>query len=186
MRRTAAALVLLLLAGCSGVGTGGSTEGFVSSSRAITVVPVGERTRAPTLAGLDLHGKPLSSDELRGPGRVLVVNVWGSWCAPCRREAPVLAELARRDAKRGVAFLGLLSRDKPPSALAFVRRFGVTFPSLQDSGGRLQLLFADSLPSQGVPTTWVIDRRGRVAARVLGEVTKGTLEGLIDDELDRR
>ncbi|HUQ00101.1 MAG TPA: TlpA disulfide reductase family protein [Aeromicrobium sp.] len=185
MRRAAAALVLLL-AGCGGVGTGESTEGFVSSNRAITVVPVRERTLAPELAGLDLNGKPLSSKTLRGSGRVLVVNVWGSWCAPCRREAPVLASVARRDAKRGVAFLGLLSRDKPPSALAFVRRFGVTYPSLQDSGGRLQLLFADSLPSQGVPTTWVIDRHGRVAARILGEITRGTLQDLIDDELARR
>ena len=184
MRRTAAALVLLL-AGCGGVGTGESTEGFVSSNRTITVVPVDEREPAPVLSGLDLHGEPLSSAELRGTNRVLVVNVWGSWCAPCRREAPVLADLSGSNAKRGVAFLGLLSRDKPPSALAFVRRFGVTYPSLQDAGGRLQLLFADSLPSQGVPTTWVIDRRGRVAARILGEVTRGTLDGLIDDELER-
>jgi thiol-disulfide isomerase/thioredoxin len=179
-------LVVLLLASCSGVGTGESTEGFVSSNRAITVVPAGDREPAPNLTGLDLNGHPLSSDELRGGSRVLVVNVWGSWCAPCRREAPVLAEVARRNAKRGVAFVGLLSRDKPPSALAFVRRFDVAYPSLQDSGGRLQLLFADSLPSQGVPTTWVIDRDGRVAARILGEVSKGTLDGLIDDELDRR
>jgi len=185
MRRIAAALVLLL-AGCSGVGTGESTGGFVSSNRTITVVPVADREPAPVLAGLDLHGVPLSSTELRGGDRLLVVNVWGSWCAPCRREAPVLADESRRNAKRGVAFLGLLSRDKPPTALAFVRRFAVTYPSLQDAGGRLQLLFADSLPSQGVPTTWLIDRHGRVAARVLGEITKGTLDSLIDDELDRR
>jgi thiol-disulfide isomerase/thioredoxin len=176
----------LLAAGCGGVGTGASTEGFVSSNRAITVVPVDQRKPAPTLAGVDLHGTPLTSSELRGRSRLLVVNVWGSWCSPCRREAPVLADAARRNARRGVAFIGLLSRDKPPTALAFTRRFDVTYPSLQDPGGRLQLRFAGSLPSQGVPTTWLIDRDGRVAARVLGEVTKGTLDGLIDDELDRR
>jgi peroxiredoxin len=173
----------MALAGC-GSGSG-STEGFVSSSRTITVVPEAERQPAPELAGLDLYGKPLSSADLRGDSRVLVVNVWGSWCAPCRREAPVLADASRRYAKRGVAFLGLLSRDKPATATAFARRFDVTYPSLQDSGGRLQLRFADSLPSQGIPTTWIIDRHGRVAARVLAEVTQGTLDGLIDDELAR-
>ncbi|MFL6090705.1 MAG: TlpA family protein disulfide reductase [Aeromicrobium sp.] len=181
---------LLLLAACSGtgrgVGTGDSTEGFVSSNRAIAVVPVKERKPMPVLAGLDLRGQRLSSTELQGDGRVLVVNVWGSWCSPCRREAPVLADASRLYAKRGVAFVGLLSRDKPPAALAFVRRFDVNYPSLQDPGGRLQLRFASSLPSQGVPTTWVIDRDGRVAARILGEVSKGTLNDLLDDELKRR
>jgi len=175
---------LVALAGCGS--TPGSTEGYVSSNRTITVVPVAERVPAPELAGLDLQGKPLSTADLRAGNRVLVVNVWGSWCAPCRREAPVLADASRRYAARGVAFVGLLSRDKPATASAFARRFDVAYPSLQDPGGRLQLKFADSLPSQGIPTTWIIDREGRVAARVLAEVTKGTLDGLIDDELARR
>jgi thiol-disulfide isomerase/thioredoxin len=175
---------LVALAGCGAAP--GSTEGFVSSNRTITVVPPAERVPAPELAGLDLHGKPLSTTDLRADNRVLVVNVWGSWCAPCRREAPVLADASRRYASRGVAFVGLLSRDKPATATAFARRFDMTYPSLQDPGGRLQLRFADSLPSQGIPTTWIIDPKGRVAARVLAEVTKGTLDGLIDDELARR
>jgi thiol-disulfide isomerase/thioredoxin len=177
---------LMALVGCgSSEGSTGSTEGFVSSNRTITVVPVAERKLAPTLAGFDLQGKPLSSSDLRGYDGILVVNVWGSWCGPCRREAPVLADASRRYAERGVAFVGLLSRDKPATATAFARRFDVTYPSLQDPGGRLQLRFADSLPSQGIPTTWIIDRKGRVAVRLLAEVTTGTLEGLIDDELAR-
>jgi len=174
---------LLAVAGCGA--SDGSTEGFVSSNRTITVVPVAERQPAPELTGLDLQGKPLSSADLRGDNGILVVNVWGSWCAPCRREAPVLADASRRYAKRDVAFVGLLSRDKPAAATAFSRRFDVTYPSLQDPGGRLQLRFAGSLPSQGIPTTWIIDREGRVAVRVLAEVTAATLDGLIDDELAR-
>ena len=177
---------LVALAGCGGSGSAGSTEGFVSSTRTITVVPVADRKPAPELTGLDLQGQPLSSTDLRGDNGILVVNVWGSWCAPCRREAPVLAKAARHYAKQDVAFLGLLSRDKPAAATAFARRFDIDYPSLQDPGGRLQLKFADSLPSQGIPTTWIIDREGRVAARVLAEVTTGTLSGLIDDELARR
>ena len=177
---------LLAVAGCgSADGSTGSTEGFVSSNRTITVVPVAERQPAPELTGLDLQGKQLSSADLRGDDGILVVNVWGSWCAPCRREAPVLADASRRYAKQGVAFVGLLSRDKPAAASAFARRFDMTYPSLQDPGGRLQLRFADTLASQGIPTTWIIDHKGRVAVRVLAEVTKGTLHGLIDDELAR-
>jgi peroxiredoxin len=75
----------------------------------------------------------------------------------------------------------LLSRDKPASALAFNRAFKVPYPSLQDPGGRLQLRFADSLPGQAVPNTWVIDRRGRVAARIMAEVTAPTLRNVIDE-----
>nr|WP_324129287.1 TlpA disulfide reductase family protein [Aeromicrobium sp.] len=182
----AVASALMALAGCGGSSSAGSTEGFVSSNRTITVVPMADRKPAPRLEGLDLQGKPLSSADLRGDSRILVVNVWGSWCAPCRREAPVLAAAARRYSDDDVRFLGLLSRDKPAAATAFARRFKVDYPSLQDPGGRLQLRFADSLPSQGIPTTWIIDRNGRVAVRVLAEVTAGTLDGLIDDELVRR
>jgi thiol-disulfide isomerase/thioredoxin len=174
------------IAGCGSVGTGDSTGGYVSGDRTITVVPVADRQPAPELSGVDLAGTRLSSDDLLRTHRVLVVNVWGSWCGPCRREAPVLSAVSKQYAKRGVAFLGLLSRDKPAAASAFVRRFDLNYPSLRDPGGRLQLRFAETLPSQGIPTTWIIDRRGRVAARVLVEVTKPTLVGLIDDELARK
>lgn len=184
--RLAVLVAVALLGGCGSVGTGGSTGGYVSGDRTITVVPVAQRKPAPELAGVDVAGDRLTSAELRHSNRVLVVNVWGSWCGPCRREAPVLSEVSKKYAKRGVAFLGLLSRDKPAAASAFVRRFDLNYPSLQDPGGRLQLKFADTLPSQGIPTTWIIDRHGRVAARVLVEVTKPTLVGLIDDELARR
>jgi thiol-disulfide isomerase/thioredoxin len=184
--RLAALAAAALLGGCGSVGTGGSTGGYVSGDRTITVIPVAQRKPAPELAGIDLSGEQLTAAQLRRSNRVLVVNVWGSWCGPCRREAPVLSAVSTKYAERGVAFLGLLSRDKPAAASAFVRRFDLNYPSLQDPGGRLQLKFADTLPSQGIPTTWIIDRHGRVAARVLVEVTKSTLVGLIDDELARK
>jgi thiol-disulfide isomerase/thioredoxin len=184
MRRAlAGAAVLALLAACSGASPTGNTAenttGYVSGDGSITVVPAAERQPAPVLAGIDLHGKALSADDLGG--EVLVVNVWGSWCAPCRREAPVLAKAARTYRERGVRFLGLLSRDKPAAALAFNRAFDVPYPSLQDPGGRLQLRFADSLPGQAVPNTWVIDREGRVAARIMAEVSESTLRSVLDE-----
>ena len=176
-------MLLVVLAGCGGVGTEGSTGGYVSGDHTISVVAAANRKPAPELNGLDLAGRRLEAAQLRGRSGVLVVNVWGSWCAECRREAPDLVRVAAKYAKKDVRFLGLLSRDKPAAALAFVRTFNVRYPSLQDTGGRLQLGFADSLPSQAIPTTWVIDRRGRVAARVLGVVSEATLSDLIDDAL---
>ena len=183
----ASAALMAMLAGCSGTNSGGNSTGYVSGDGSITVLPPSERKPVPQLSGIDLNGEPLSADDLggggtsRGRGNILVVNVWGSWCAPCRREAPVLAAAARRYDERGVRFLGLLSRDKPAAALAFNRHFKVPYPSLQDPGGRLQLRFADSLPGQAVPNTWIIDRRGRVAARIMSELTASTLRDVLDE-----
>lgn len=177
-------VALALLSACSGFGSTPTTAGFASGDGTITVVPPAERKPAPELAGIDLHGKPLNADDL--DAKILVVNVWGSWCSPCRREAPVLAAAAKRYEDRGVRFLGLLSRDKPAAALAFNQKFKVPYPSLQDPGGRLQLGFADSLPGQAVPNTWVIDSRGRVAARIMGEATASTLRSVIDEVISPR
>lgn len=177
-------MALALLSACSGFGSTPTTAGFASGDGTITVVPPAERKPAPELAGIDLHGKPLNADDL--DAKILVVNVWGSWCSPCRREAPVLAAAAKRYEDRGVRFLGLLSRDKPAAALAFNQKFKVPYPSLQDPGGRLQLGFADSLPGQAVPNTWVIDSRGRVAARIMGEATASTLRSVIDEVISPR
>lgn len=173
------AAALVLLAGCSSGTAGDSTAGYVSGDGSITVVPAAQRKPAPTLAGIDLRGRPLAATDLGAD--ILVVNVWGSWCAPCRREAPILAKAARTYSDHGVRFVGLLSRDKPAAALAFNRTFDIAYPSLQDPGGRLQLRFADSLPGQAVPNTWVIDRRGRVAARVMGELSEATLRTVLEE-----
>ncbi|EFQ82253.1 redoxin family protein [Aeromicrobium marinum DSM 15272] len=181
VRRAPALLALLLLTvACSGVGNPGSTGGYVSGDGGITVVDPEDREPAPTLTGTDLDGDPLSTDDFAG--QVIVVNVWGSWCPPCRAEAPVLKELA--DQYAGDAqFLGILNRTKNAAATAFNRSVGIDYPSFADEGGRLELRFVDSLPSQAIPTTWVIDTEGRVAARLMDEVTASTLGGIIDDVL---
>ena len=176
------ALALVVLAACSGRGTEGSTGGYVSASRFVTSVPVEDRTDAPVLEGEDLEGKRISSADFAG--KTLVVNVWGSWGPPCRKEAPVLEEVAQQYADRGVQFLGLNVRDQTAAARAFEERIGTTYPSIVDSDGRQQLGFADSLPSQAIPTTWVIDAKGRVAARVIDpELRASTLSGVLDDVL---
>ena len=114
-------------------------------------------------------------------GDIVVLNVWASWCAPCRAEAPELQEVWNDVQGRGVQFVGLNTRDSELSAQRFVETMGLTFPSVQDTDGRLQLLFSDSLPPQAIPSTLVIDRDGNVAARILGKASAATLRGVIDE-----
>jgi thiol-disulfide isomerase/thioredoxin len=179
-RRIVVVLAILgALGGCGGVGTQGSTGGYVSGNGSITVVDPEKREKAPVLSGDDLEGRPLSTADHAGD--TLVINVWGSWCPPCRKEAPALAEVSRQYADRDVTFVGVLVRDKPAAALAFTRKHDTPYRSIADFSGRNLLGFSDSLPSQAIPTTWIIDDRGRVAVRIMDEVSASTLAGLIDD-----
>jgi peroxiredoxin len=182
LRRTAgAAVAAVLLAACTNAAnTGGQGEtGYVSSDRSVRVVPAADREPAPELTGETIDGSQVAASEL--DGKVVVVNVFGSWCPPCRKEAPALERVWQATRSQGVQFLGLNTKDDPDAAQAFVRRFGLTYPSLDGNDGRLLLGFRDSLPSDAIPTTWVIDREGRVAARILSEVDETTLQGLVED-----
>ncbi len=184
LRRRSGFVVLIALAlalsACSGAGTGGSTGGYVSADGTVTTVDAGDRAAAPVLTGTDLDGEPLSTEDFAGT--VMVINVWGSWCPPCRAEAPVLAELSQTYAGQ-VQFLGIVNRSKDAAARAFNETYGITYPSFSDAGGSLELRFVDSLPSQAIPTTWVVDADGKVAARILDEVDASTLGSIIDDVL---
>lgn len=141
----------------------------------------GQRKPAPALRGRTLDGVQLSLASYRG--KVVVLNVWGSWCAPCRAEAPDLRRVAADTRSRGVRFLGIDTRDNDAAARAFVREFDIPYPSLVDDDGSLLLALRDTVPAQAIPSTIVMDRRGRIAARVVGRVTYSTLTGLIDDLL---
>jgi thiol-disulfide isomerase/thioredoxin len=147
----------------------------------LDLYPPGERLKAPTLEGTTLDGKPFALSDLAG--NIVVINVWGSWCAPCRAETPDLVRLANEYASRGVRFVGINTRDNPAAAKAFVRSFKVPYPSVEDAEGQLLLNFRDTIPTTVLPTTVVIDRQGRIAARVIGPVTYNTLKGLLDDEI---
>ena len=172
--------VLVLVAGCGGAGNRGSTGGYVSANGAITKVDPADREPAPILEGKDLDGKPFTSETYAG--KTLVVNVWGSWCPPCRKEAPALKLVSDEYADKGVQFIGILVRDDVASARAFNRKHDITYPSIDDYSNRNGLGFASSLPAQAIPTTWIIDSRGRVAVRIVSEnLTASTLSGLIDD-----
>jgi thiol-disulfide isomerase/thioredoxin len=180
VRLVAAVAAVALVGACSGAGNRGTTTGFVSGDRSITTVDVADRETAPVLQGEGLDGRPLSTADFAG--KTVVVNLWGPWCAPCRAEAPDLDQVAKEYEAKGVQFVGILTRSKDPSeAIAFNRNRGITYPSFADQGGQLELGFNDSLPTTAIPTTWIIDAKGRVAARVIDKISASTLANLIDD-----
>ena len=112
-----------------------------------------------------------------------MVNFWGSWCAPCRAEAEDLEEVHRATEGEGVQFVGINTDTDLAAARAHEKRFGVTYPSIDSDGGRLLLALRGTLQPYAMPSTLVLDRDGRVAARVLGKVDASTLTGLITDAL---
>jgi len=170
----------LLVAGCGGISADRADGGYVRGDFGITVVPPAEREPAPAVAGTSVDGAPVALADFAG--RPVVVNVWFADCPPCREEADDLVAAQRRLAADDVAFLGVNIRDDVDGARAFQRTFGVDWPSVYDPAGSQLLGFRDSLPSAAVPTTWVIDSRGRVAARVVDEIrTASTLVDLVDE-----
>ncbi len=102
-----------------------------------------------------------------------MLNFWGSWCPPCRGEAPTLAVLDEQYGSKGVAFLGDDVSDTPANALAFTRSVGITYPSINDPGYAVVQKFSQVAPVSDTPTTVVIDKTGHVAGMVLGAVTYG-------------
>ena len=178
-------LAALLLTGCAANGSAGQRVRSQSAGDALTAglaqwAPT-ERSPAPVLEGTTLEGKRFRLADHRG--RVVVVNVWGSWCPPCRAEAPDLRRVSEETRAAGVVFVGIDTRDNDAAARAFQRQYAIPYPSVVDRDGALLLRFAATIPVAAVPSTLVVDKRGRIAARVIGGVTYATLRGLVDDTL---
>ena len=152
-------------------------QSFVAGSPGTTEFKTGAGPMAPSVRGPVVGGGTLALSAYRG--HVVVLNFWGSWCPPCRAEAPDLAALATRFTASGVRFLGIDIRDSPANAQAFVSNFRITYPSLDDPSDNLALNFRDTVPPAGIPTTLVISRRGRITARVVGAATYNGLKALI-------
>ncbi|MFG2986524.1 TlpA family protein disulfide reductase [Streptomyces sp. NPDC048258] len=181
----AAVACVLAAIGTAGTGAGGAgasagpATGAVRAAAAATVVDSAARPTAPVLEGEDLDGKPVSLAEFRG--HVVVLNVWGSWCGPCRAEADDLERLSGQTRAEGVRFLGINTRDRDRAAAqSFVRAHGLGFPSLHDPAGELLLRFPPAfLNPRAIPSTLVIDRRGRIAVSIGGAVTDEELRPLL-------
>jgi thiol-disulfide isomerase/thioredoxin len=178
MRRRLAAALLALNLGGLGLGLAACSAddgGCETNAQGVIECAPDRRTAAPTVSGTLLDGTPYDLGSERGD--VVVLNFWGSWCAPCRAEADDLENVYTATKDRGVAFLGINGRDDLDKAKAFVAGRH-TYPSLFDSSGRLSLDF--DLPPNGTPSTIILDRAGRVAVVIRGAVVQSTLQPYVE------
>ena len=183
MRRAALLLVLALVTACS------SSKDAVETGQDFTFVAPGGRTTIlydpPQSRGAL---RTLSGDSLLHPGtttglealpnRVVVLNIWGSWCGPCRAEASDLEFVGKQTAANGVSVLGIDVRDDRDAAADFVRDRGLTYDSVFDPPGRT-LVALKGYPRNTVPSTIVLDRQHRVAAVYLTAIRVPELVPLV-------
>ncbi|OKJ71269.1 redoxin domain-containing protein [Streptomyces sp. CB01883] len=164
-----AAVAALSLSACGKGGTsgGGGNTNFVTGHNGIDTAPQGERAAAPDLSGKTIDGRTVDVADYKG--KVVVLNVWGSWCGPCREEAKYFAKVSKDYSGKGVQFVGINTRDTSTTpAVAFEKEHGIGYPSLYDPTGRLMLRFKKgTLNPQLIPSTLILDRDGKIAARAL-------------------
>jgi thiol-disulfide isomerase/thioredoxin len=179
-----AVLTLGLLGACGDGGQGAkdvSNQGYVSDDGSVASWTAGDRKGPVTLAGTDYAGQ--LQDVATWRGDVVVVNTWYANCPPCRAEAPDLVALANDYAPKGVHVLGLNGTDGPAPAEAFQKTYDVPYPSIQDNTGSAVAALQGVVPVNAVPTTVVLDREGKVAARMLGTADASTLRAVVDGVL---
>lgn len=185
----AVGIVLASLTGCASNGSlsqqyrGGDTKGYIAGDFRVVEIASADRSDPVIFRGTTETGETVSSDDYRG--KVLVVNFWYAACGPCIVEAPLLEQVWQKYQGKPVAFLGVNTYDQPATARSFARDNGVTYPSVIDvTDGSVKLAFAQATPIQATPTTLVLDRSGRVAARVIGQLEGGSiLSTLVADAL---
>lgn len=189
-RGSAGLAAALLVAGAVVAGCGpaadatGGQAGFVDSFGAPVLLPADSRVAAPSVTATTFDGRSFDLGAYKG--KVVVFNVWGSWCSPCRAEAPALSQVAAELAPKGVQFVGINTKDKLSAAEAFVRNFDIKYPNFEDQDGQIILSFRGALPPNGIPTTLMIDKQGRVAGR-LGSVTdRGRLRDMLNQLADEQ
>ncbi|MEO3978560.1 TlpA disulfide reductase family protein [Streptomyces sp. CAU 1734] len=171
----------LTLSACgNGTRGGGNDTNFITSDEGVSTVAAGERKATGEIAGETLEGEPLDVADLKG--KVVVLNVWGSWCGPCRLEAPHFVKVANDLKPQGVEFVGINARDpnKTP-AIEFEKDYKVPYPSIYDPASKLLLsgFPRGTLNPQTIPSTVVLDREGKIAARSLKALNEKDLRKMI-------
>jgi thiol-disulfide isomerase/thioredoxin len=181
---TVAAVAAVLLAGALAVTlTAGSGQAsgvtYIGGDNSQQVYAAGHRALAPDFTGTSLTGAPIRLASYRG--KVVVLNFWGSWCPPCRAEAPTLAVLSEQYGSQGVSFLGDDVGDTTANALAFTHDVGITYPNVNDAGYSIVQDFSRVAPVGYTPTTVIIDRTGHIAGLVIGKITYQTMTTMLHD-----
>ncbi|KQQ03721.1 MULTISPECIES: TlpA family protein disulfide reductase [unclassified Rathayibacter] len=188
--RAAAVLALaaaLVLSGCTEDKLAtqyrvGDNKGYISGDGTVTEIASADRDEPIVFSGTDENGESIDSADLAG--RVVVVNFWYASCAPCRAEAADLESVNTEFAGQDVSFVGVNVRDQAPTAAAFAETYELTYPSIVDVDGSTQLAFSGKVPPNAVPTTLVLDKEGRVASRILGQIQEASiLSTLVGDTL---
>ncbi len=161
----------------------GNDKGYISASGAVVEIAPEDRGDPIVFGGVTEHGDEFTSADIAGD--VAVVNFWYAACAPCRVEAKDLEDVWQEYSDDGVSFVGINIYDQPDTAKAFAEAYGVTYPSLIDvDSGEAKLAFANDAPLQGTPSTLVLDKQGRVAARIIGPLDgPSILSTLVKDAL---
>jgi peroxiredoxin len=183
-----AAVILLLLAGCSADPLAaqyesGTNQNYISGDGTLTLIEPDDRGDPIVFTSETDAGEPVSSADF--DGQVVVINFWYAACPPCRVEAPDLEALHLAFEGEGASFLGVNVRDQAETAANFEQEFGITYPSVIDTNdGNMLLAFAGTVAPNAVPTTLVIDKQGRVAARFLGLIEEpSTLKTIIAETI---
>jgi thiol-disulfide isomerase/thioredoxin len=154
-----------------------NSNDFVSGNGTSAYYQAGHRTAAPAVSGTTLSGRKLSLSSYRG--QVVVLNFWGSWCAPCRKEAPTLAVLAEQYRAKNVRFVGVDIRDQASAAEAFVQNFDISYPSFNDPADEIALDFRGTVSPAAIPSTLVLDQDHRVAGRIIGATSYSALNSML-------
>lgn len=171
--RIATCLAVVALVALTGCGR----DQPASSQVGTQVFDVGDRELLPSISGTTLEGQPLDLADYRG--KVVVLNSWASWCAPCRDEVPAFVDLAGSVDPEAVAVVGLNVEDDPGAAGSFVEEFSMTYPSIVDASGGL-LKTIPGVPPAALPSTVVIDADGLIAATVIGPADGAELADLVE------
>ncbi len=169
-------------AALGGCGETDTTErydtGFVEGEGVASEIPADERGSALDFSGDTYDGEPFSLAEHRG--KPVVLNVWYAACAPCRKEAPDLKKLAEKYMPKDVTFVGVNVRDAVGPAQSFEDNYGIPYPSVPDPEGSILYALRGQVAPNAVPSTLVIDRDGKVAARISGAADPSILGAMID------
>ncbi|MCT1776779.1 TlpA disulfide reductase family protein [Brachybacterium sp. p3-SID957] len=167
-----------LLAACGTDTSDRYDTGYVGGDGVTTEIPPESREEPLEFAGTTYEGEEFAAADRRG--EVLVVNVWYAACPPCRKEAPDLQAVSEEYAPEGVSFVGVNVRDAAGPAQAFEQTYGITYPSLPDTDAQIMYALRGQVAPNAVPSTLVLDREGRVAARISGAADPSVLRAMLD------